>query len=103
MSARLRSSLAPLPSALWAARVSERDRRFALLVELMRTGRPDRASRGAPHMPENAMDPEQQPVVTEANTDRVRGGVTGHNVRYVVMASVALVVVLFVLVDVFMR
>ena len=49
------------------------------------------------------MDPEQQPVVTEANADRVRGGVTGHNVRTVLIASVALVVVLFVLVDVLMR
>jgi hypothetical protein len=46
---------------------------------------------------------EERPVVTEANTERIRQGVTGHNVRYVVIAGIALVVVLFVAVAMFVR
>lgn len=95
--------LTPSSSVLLQPALSERDRRFALLVDLMRSGGRGRASPGKSDTPEDAMDPEQQPVVTEANTDRVRAGVTGHNVRTVLIASVALVVVLFVLVDVLMR
>jgi hypothetical protein len=33
---------------------------------------------------------DERPIVTEDNQDRVRQGVTGHNVRYVVIVSVAL-------------
>ena len=83
--------------------LSERDRRFALLVVMIASRRRGRASRSLSPQPEAAMDPEQQPVITEASKNRVRAGVTGHNVRYVVLASVALVVVLFVLVHLFMR
>ncbi len=49
------------------------------------------------------MDSEEQPIVTGANKERVRAGVTGHNVRYVLFASLALVVVLFVAVELVMR
>lgn len=45
----------------------------------------------------------EQPVVTEANKERIRSGVTGHNVRYVLIASVALVIVLFILIALFVR
>jgi hypothetical protein len=50
-----------------------------------------------------ALDPEEQPVVTSGNQDEVRAGVTGHNVRYVLFASMALVVVLFVAIALMMR
>ena len=49
------------------------------------------------------MEPDEQPVVSEANKERVRAGVTGHNVRYVLIVSVALVIFLFVLIDLVMR
>jgi hypothetical protein len=62
---------------------------FALLAAILESG-------------EIFMDNES-PVVTESNKDRVRQGVTGHNVRYVLFASVALVIVLFIAVAVFMR
>jgi hypothetical protein len=35
------------------------------------------------------------PLVTESNKDRIRAGVTGHNVRYVLIVSCALVIVAF--------
>ena len=44
------------------------------------------------------MDSSERPVVTEANEDRIREGVTGHNVRYVVIVSCLLVVVAFIIV-----
>ena len=37
------------------------------------------------------------PVVNEANETRIRAGVTGHGVRTVLVASVAIVVVAFVI------
>lgn len=40
----------------------------------------------------------ERPVVTEANKDRIRAGVTGHNVRYVVLASCAIVIVAFIVI-----
>ncbi len=46
---------------------------------------------------------DERPVVTEDNEDRIRQGVTGHNVRYVVIVSVALVIVVFVVVAVIFR
>jgi hypothetical protein len=86
----------PLP------RLSERDRRFALLVLMMSSTR-GRWRRLRPARRENVMDPDEQPVVTSGNKERVRAGVTGHNVRYVLLASLALVVVLFVAVELVMR
>jgi hypothetical protein len=76
----------------------ERERRFVLLVALLaRGGRGSRSKRGrAAQGPgrERHMD-DERPVVTEANKDRVRAGVTGHNVRYVLLAGCALVVVAY--------
>jgi hypothetical protein len=46
----------------------------------------------------NDMDSSERPVVTEANKDRIRAGVTGHNVRYVVVISCALVIVAFIII-----
>jgi hypothetical protein len=42
------------------------------------------------------MDPHEQPIVTESDTNRVRAGVTGHHVRTVLIVSLALVVVVFI-------
>jgi hypothetical protein len=45
---------------------------------------------------ERAMSDEisnERPLVTESNKDRIRAGVTGHNVRYVLIISCALVIV----------
>ncbi len=104
------------------ARISERDRRFALLVLMMSSMRArgetvntgfSRSARGnqgiarwrrlMPARREKVMDPNEQPIVTGDNKERVRAGVTGHNVRYVLFASLALVVVLFVAVELVMR
>ncbi len=41
---------------------------------------------------------DERPVVTENNKDRIRGGVTGHNVRYVVIIGLALVVIAFIII-----
>jgi hypothetical protein len=49
------------------------------------------------------MNGEERPVVTEVNKDRIRAGVTGHNVRYVLFGSLALVVVAFAAIALFMR
>ena len=44
------------------------------------------------------MDPHERPVVTEENKVAVRAGATGHNLRYVVIGSLVLVVIAWVLV-----
>ena len=78
---------------------AERDRRFALLVAMLaQRGRlrwrgPKKSGPGW----ERPMDNER-PVVTEANKDRVRAGVTGHNVRYVLLAGCALVVIAYAII-----
>jgi hypothetical protein len=38
------------------------------------------------------------PIVTESNKDRIRAGVTGHNVRYVLIISCALVIAAFIVI-----
>ena len=45
----------------------------------------------------------ERPIVTEGNKDRIRQGVTGHNVRYVVIVSVALVIVAFIIIAAIVR
>jgi len=45
----------------------------------------------------------ERPVVTEANKDRIRAGVTGHNVRYVLLGGLAIVIIAFAAVWLFMR
>ncbi len=91
------------------APMSERDRRFALLAAMLtdRRGK-SRGWASAAREGEDPMDqredvhispteaPEHvQPVVTEDNKERVRAGVTGHHVRTVLIASLALVIVAF--------
>jgi len=39
---------------------------------------------------------QELPVVNESNQDRIRQGETGHHLRYILIISCALVVVLFV-------
>jgi hypothetical protein len=52
---------------------------------------------------ERSMDPHERPVVTDDNKVAVRAGSTGHNVRYVLIASVALAILAWILVGVFVR
>jgi hypothetical protein len=40
----------------------------------------------------------ERPVVTEANTEAVRAGHTGDHLRYVLIASCALVIIAFIVV-----
>jgi Flp pilus assembly protein TadB len=47
---------------------------------------------------ERSMNPHERPVVTEANKEAVRAGSTGHHVRYVLIASCALVIIAFILI-----
>jgi hypothetical protein len=84
---------------------SDSDRRFALLVAMLVPERAREArtrSGGATQEREVSMDNER-PVVDERNEDRVRAGVTGHNVRYVLFGSIALVIILFIIVWLVMR
>jgi hypothetical protein len=41
---------------------------------------------------------DETPLVTESNKDQIRAGVTGHNVRYVLIISCALVIVAFIVI-----
>ena len=82
----------------------ERDLRFALLVDILSSGRrrrPGRRPIRSSFKPEYAMDPNERPIVTEANKERVRAGATGFGVRYVLISSLALVIVLFIAVALF--
>ena len=47
------------------------------------------------------MNPHERPVVTEANKEAVRAGSTGHHVRYILIASCALVIIAFILIWLF--
>jgi len=40
----------------------------------------------------------ERPVVTEANKDRIRAGVTGHHVRTVLVIGIALVVIAYIVI-----
>ncbi len=84
--------------------LSERDLRFALLVDILSSGR--RRGTGGRRIrsssnPEYAMDSNERPLVTEANKEKVRAGATGFGMRYVVMGGMALVIVLFLAVALF--
>jgi hypothetical protein len=52
---------------------------------------------------ERSMDAHERPVVTEENKVDVRAGSTGHHVRYILIASIALVMLAWILVEVFVR
>jgi hypothetical protein len=47
------------------------------------------------------MDPHERPVVTEGNKTAVRAGSAGNNVRYVLIASCALVIIAFIAIALF--
>jgi hypothetical protein len=49
------------------------------------------------------MDPHERPVVTEDNKVAVRAGSTGNHVRYVLIASTALVIVCFIAIALFVK
>jgi hypothetical protein len=49
------------------------------------------------------MNQHERPVVTEDNKVAVRAGTTGNHVRYVLMASTALVIVAFVAIALFVK
>jgi hypothetical protein len=49
------------------------------------------------------MDPHERPVVTDDNKVAVRGGSTGNNVRDVLIASTALVIVAFIAIALFVK
>ena len=46
---------------------------------------------------------DERPEATEISVERARQGVTGHNVRYVLVVSIALVVIGFLAVALLMR
>jgi Flp pilus assembly protein TadB len=52
---------------------------------------------------ERSMNEHERPVVTEANKTAVRAGSTGHNVRYVLIASCALVIIAFIAIALFVK
>jgi hypothetical protein len=49
------------------------------------------------------MDPHERPVVTDANKVAMRAGSTGNHVRYVLIASTALVIVAFIAIALFVK
>jgi hypothetical protein len=51
----------------------------------------------------SSMDPHERPVVTEDNKVAMRAGSTGNHVRYVLIASTALVIVAFIAIALFVR
>jgi hypothetical protein len=52
---------------------------------------------------EAPMDPHERPVVTEENKVAIRAGSTGNHVRYVLIASTALVIVCFIAIALFVK
>jgi hypothetical protein len=49
------------------------------------------------------MDPHERPVVTDDNKVAIRAGSTGNHVRYVLIASTALVIVCFIAIALFVK
>jgi Flp pilus assembly protein TadB len=48
-------------------------------------------------------DPHERPVVTETNKEAVRAGHTGDHVRYILIASCALVIIAFIAIALLVR
>ncbi|MBV8104490.1 MAG: hypothetical protein JO223_07685 [Hyphomicrobiales bacterium] len=46
---------------------------------------------------------QERPVVTESNQDRIRQGETGHHLRYILIGSCALVILLFIAITAFLK
>jgi hypothetical protein len=95
-------------SRAWSAPGAiERDRRFVLLVAMMTPRRRvrrlgGRAADDLAKEQERTMS-DERPIVTEGNKERIRAGVTGHNVRYVVITSLALAILAFIIVAAVVR
>ena len=49
------------------------------------------------------MNPHERPVVTEENKVAVRAGSTGHHLRYMLIASCALVIAAFIIIALVVR
>ena len=49
------------------------------------------------------MNAHERPIISEDSKTAVRAGVTGNNVRYVLIGSVALAIVAWILVEYFVR
>ena len=69
------------------AKASDSDRRFALLVAMLI----------GPERP-GGLHGQRKAGCRPENEERVRAGATGHNVRYVLFGSLALVITLFIIV-----
>jgi hypothetical protein len=70
------------------------------------TGRPGLLAMGrvAPiPRKKHPMDPHERPVVTDDNKVAIRAGSTGNHVRYVLIASTALVIVAFIAIALFVK
>jgi hypothetical protein len=52
---------------------------------------------------ERSMDAHERPVVTEENKVAMRAGSTGHHVRYILIGSIALAILAWILVEMFVR
>jgi hypothetical protein len=52
---------------------------------------------------ENSVDPHERPVVTNDNKVAMRAGSTGNHVRYVLIASTALVIVALIAIALFVK
>jgi hypothetical protein len=52
---------------------------------------------------ERSMDAHERPVMTEENKVAVRAGSTGHHLRYILIASIALVILAWIVVEVLVR
>jgi hypothetical protein len=52
---------------------------------------------------ERLMNAHERPIISEDSKTAVRAGVTGNNVRYVLIGSVALAIVAWILVEYFVR
>jgi len=52
---------------------------------------------------ERSMDAHERPVVTEENKVAMRAGSMGHHVRYILIGSIALAILAWILVEMFVR
>jgi hypothetical protein len=75
------------------------------LVKLEQTERPQACSFGrcCALKKKLPMDPHERPVVTEDNKVAMRAGSAGHHVRYVLIASTALVIAAFIAIALFVK
>jgi hypothetical protein len=74
-------------------------------LESEQTRRPEASRDGRFLRPrkKRRMDPHERPIVTEDNKVAMRAGSTGNHVRYVLIASTALVIVCFIAIALFVK